>query len=43
MRCLDVIDSMDRGLFKLQELVKDSKAWHAIVHRVATSYMRLSN
>ena len=44
MKCLDsIIDSTDMSLFKLQEIVKDSKAWHAIVHRVAISYTRLSN
>ena len=44
MRCLDgIIDSMDMSLFKLQEIVKDSKAWHAAVHRVTISYMRLIN
>ena len=44
MKCLDgTIDSMDMSLFKLQEIVKDSKAWHAAVHRVAISYTRLSN
>ena len=36
MRCLDgIIDSMDMSLSKLQEIVKDSKAWHAILHEVA--------
>ena len=35
-RSLDgIIDSMDMSLSKLREIVKDSKAWHAILHEVA--------
>ena len=28
------MDSMDMSLSKLQEIVKDRKAWHAAVHGV---------
>ena len=46
MRWLDgIIDSMDMNLKKLQETVKDRKAWglHAAAHGVTKSQTRLSD
>ena len=38
MRCLDGIsNAMDMSLSKLQEVMKDRKAWHAAVHRLTKS------
>ena len=38
-----VSDSMDMNLSKLQEMVKDRKAWHAAVYEVTKSQTWLSN
>ena len=40
-----ITDSMDVSLSKLQEIVKDRKAWHAVVHGITKSWtwLRLNN
>ena len=39
MRWLNgITDSMDISLSKLQEIVKDRKAWHAVVHGITKSW-----
>ena len=38
-----ITDSIDMSLSKLQEIVKDRKAWRATVHGVTKSRTRLSN
>ena len=44
MRWLDSItDSMDMNLSKLQKVVEDMGAWHAVVHGVTKSQTQLSN
>ena len=44
MRWLDgITDSIDMNLSKLQEVVKDRKAWGTAVHEVAKSQTRLND
>ena len=33
-----IVDSMDMSLGRLQEIVKDRKDWHAVLHRVLKSW-----
>ena len=38
-----ITDSKDMSLSKLQELVMDREAWHAVVHEITKSWTRWSD
>ena len=44
MRWLDgIINTMDRSMSKLWQIVKDREAWHASIHTVTKSRTQLSD
>ena len=44
MRCLDSVTNLtDMNMSKLWEIVKDTEAWHPVVHREAERQKQLSN
>ena len=38
-----ITDSIEMSLDKLQEMVRDREAWHAVVHEVAQSQTQLGD
>ena len=38
-----ITDSKDMSMSKLQEIVKDREAWHAVVHGIAKSLTQFRN
>ena len=42
-KMIGITDSVDMGVSKLREMVKDREAWCAAVHGVTNSRTRLSN
>ena len=42
-KMIGITDSVDMGVSKLREMVKDREAWCAAIHGVATSRTQLSN